>query len=85
MAYHVQNTQELFKVTCIDVTQKIPIYYLEVLAGEEVRGGFSREKLVKTSLFLRIFKSMFYVLGHTDERGNIWSTGEVILPNSILG
>ena len=39
-AYSDRNTEELFKVTRIDVTQKIPIYYLEDLAGEEVRGGF---------------------------------------------
>lgn len=49
-AYTVNNTEELFKIVRTDTSQNIPTYYLEDLEGEEVKGAFYRDELIKTSL-----------------------------------
>ncbi len=49
-AYTVNNTEELFKISRVDYSHKIPIYYIRDLAGEGVTGAFYREELIKSSL-----------------------------------
>lgn len=49
-AYTVNNTEELFKITRIDTSQTVPTYYLKDLEGEEVKGAFYRDELIKSSL-----------------------------------
>lgn len=48
--YKINNTEELFEIREIDHSQEIPVYYISDLAGEEVKGVFYREELIKTSL-----------------------------------
>ncbi len=48
--YTVNNTEELFKISRVDYSHKIPIYFIRDLAGEDVTGAFYREELIKSSL-----------------------------------
>ena len=45
--YLYQNTEEIFTIASIDRTQPIVGYYLKDLDGEEVKGIFYREELVR--------------------------------------
>ncbi len=44
------NTEELFKISCVDYSHKIPIHYIRDLAGEDVTGALYKEELIKSSL-----------------------------------
>ncbi len=48
--YTVNNTEELFKISHVDYSHKIPIYYIRDFAGEDVTSTFYREALIKSSL-----------------------------------
>ena len=48
--YTISNTEELFRIKSVDKSQKIPVYYIEDLAGEDVKGIFYRDELIKTKL-----------------------------------
>lgn len=48
--YLVGNSEELFNIARVNNSHKVPTYYLSDLAGEEVKGLFYREELIKTSL-----------------------------------
>ena len=46
--YTTQNTLEMFRITRVDTKQTPPIYILEDLQGEPVKGIFYREELIST-------------------------------------
>ena len=49
--YKVNNTEEIFKVRKIDISdKKVPVYYLEDLAGDHIEGIFYKEELIKAKL-----------------------------------
>lgn len=48
--YKISNTEELFKIRQIDSSSSPTVYYLSDLAGEEVKGAFYREELIKAAL-----------------------------------
>ena len=48
--YFIQNTEEIFKIRKIDVSQKPTLYYLKDLAEDAIDGIFYRSELIKTLL-----------------------------------
>ena len=48
--YDIQNTLEIFRVKRVETRHRVPIFYLEDLAGEAIDGIFYRQELTPTSL-----------------------------------
>lgn len=48
--FYVQNTEEQFRITRVDRSQPIPLYFIEDLSGEKIEGGFYASELIPSTL-----------------------------------